>query len=278
MRTLFFALLTLFNVTMISWLQESTAYLYLDDEICESEAFRSMKLGPPWAEEGPVDCRNLALQMAENGFDLTGFSSRNEWKEKTAKKPENGDIIIPFRARAALRSVSEYYEMLNSDLVCFPVPESRKTETPDVVWEDSWQQARTYGGQRGHEGCDIMGAGRERGFYPVISISSGVVEKKGWLEQGGWRIGIRTSSGIYVYYAHLYSYAPGLEEGDRVTAGQLLGFMGDSGYGKEENTVGNFPVHLHLGIYLPVKTGGEISINPYWILKRLEHRRPVFVY
>ena len=278
MRILFFVLLTFFNVTMIFWMQGNPAYLYLDDSICESEDFRSMKLGPAWAEEGPVDCQKLALQMAENGFDLTGFSDRNALEEKTLKEPVPGRRVVPFRVRAALRQLSEYYEMLNSDLTCFPVPGSQKTETPDVAWEDSWQQTRTYGGQRGHEGCDIMGADRERGFYPILSISSGVVEKKGWLEQGGWRVGIRTPSGIYVYYAHLYSYAPGLKEGDSVKAGQLLGFMGDSGYGKEENTVGKFPVHLHLGIYLPAGKDGEISVNPYWILKRLEHRRPVFVY
>lgn len=39
-----------------------------------------------------------------------------------------------------------------------------------------------------------------------------------------------------------------IKEGDQVQAGEMLGFMGDSGYG-EEGTTGQFPVHLHLGIY-----------------------------
>ncbi len=115
-----------------------------------------------------------------------------------------------------------------------------------------------------------MGTERERGFYPVISISDGTVEKIGWLEQGGWRIGIRTESGAYLYYAHLYSYAPDLKQGDKVKAGSLLGYMGDSGYGKQENTVGNFAVHLHLGIYIRTDHYEELSVNPYWILKYLE--------
>ena len=51
-------------------------------------------------------------------------------------------------------------------------------------------------------------------------------------------------------------------------AGDLLGFMGVSGYGKE-GTVGKFPVHLHFVIYF---TAGdkEISVNPYPILKAME--------
>ena len=66
--------------------------------------------------------------------------------------------------------------------------------------------------------------------------------------------------------------------GDTVKAGQLLGFMGDSGYGKEENTVGQFPVHLHVGIYIRTAHYEELSVNPYWILRFLEKRRVVYNY
>lgn len=123
-----------------------------------------------------------------------------------------------------------------------------------------------------------MGTERERGFYPVVSMSSGTVEKVGWLELGGWRIGIRSPSGAYLYYAHLYSYSRDWKEGDTVEAGELLGFMGDSGYGREENTVGNFPVHLHLGIYIQTEHFKELSVNPYWILRYLEKRTLLYDY
>jgi murein DD-endopeptidase MepM/ murein hydrolase activator NlpD len=116
-----------------------------------------------------------------------------------------------------------------------------------------------------------MAANNIRGYYPIISITDGTIEKIGWLEQGGYRIGIRSPSGGYFYYAHLYSYAPELKEGDQVIAGQLLGFMGDSGYGSE-GTIGMFDVHLHLGIYVETGTG-EMSVNPYYILKMLEDNR-----
>ena len=55
-------------------------------------------------------------------------------------------------------------------------------------------------------------------------------------------------------------------------AGDFLGYMGDSGYSREEGTTGNFPVHLHMGIYL-YPDGREVSVNPYGVLRYAEDRR-----
>ena len=60
-------------------------------------------------------------------------------------------------------------------------------------------------------------------------MTDGIIEKIGWLEMGGWRIGVRAPGGAYLYYAHLYSYAGDFKEGDRVKAGELIGYMGDTG-------------------------------------------------
>ena len=49
---------------------------------------------------------------------------------------------------------------------------------------------------------------------------------------------------------NLSSYA-GIKEGDPISAGDVIGFMGDTGYSKREGTTGKFPVHLHLwNLYL----------------------------
>ena len=48
--------------------------------------------------------------------------------------------------------------------------------------------ARTYKGNRTHEGTDIMGDINKDGVYPVISVSDGYISNIGWLELGGWRI------------------------------------------------------------------------------------------
>ncbi len=165
------------------------------------------------------------------------------------------------------------------DMAYFPIPESSfDTGRYGVSFEDSWMLSRSFGGERTHEGCDIMAAYNRRGHYPVVSISDGYVEKIGWLKLGGYRIGIRSPGGVYFYYAHLHDYAPDLALGDEVRAGELLGFMGDTGYSEVEGTTGYFPVHLHLGIYLNGKDGKEQSYNPYPFLKELETKKLRFCF
>ncbi len=156
---------------------------------------------------------------------------------------------------------------LLTEMEYFPIPQSTGN-MPYVEFENSWKYERTYGGKRFHEGCDIMALKNVRGVYPVVSVCDGTVEKMGWLEKGGYRVGIRSDSGIYYYYAHLSEYS-GIKEGDRVLAGELLGFMGDTGYSTVEGTTGMFDVHLHFGIYVNDRYGNEISLNPYYFLKRI---------
>ena len=162
-----------------------------------------------------------------------------------------------------------------NDVKYFPIPQSLDDTEDKISYVDSWMFERNYGGKRGHEGTDIMAEKNTPGYYPVVSMTDGVVTEKGWLEKGGWRIGITAPTGAYFYYAHLDSYAE-LEKGDSVKAGDLLGYMGDSGY-VEEGTTGEFPVHLHLGIYLKEGTE-EISVNPYPVLRYAENARIKCVY
>ena len=163
-----------------------------------------------------------------------------------------------------------------NDVKYFPIPQSLDDTEDKISYVDSWMFERNYGGKRGHEGTDIMAEKNTPGYYPVVSMTDGVVTEKGWLEKGGWRIGITAPTGAYFYYAHLDSYAE-VEVGDYVHAGDLLGYMGDTGYSKKEGTTGNFPVHLHVGIYLTLN-GKEISVNPYPALKYLEKRKISCVY
>lgn len=165
---------------------------------------------------------------------------------------------------------------LLTEMEYFPVPQSTGN-MPYVEFENSWKYERTYGGKRFHEGCDIMALKNVRGVYPVVSVCDGTVEKMGWLEKGGYRVGIRSDSGIYYYYAHLSEYS-GIQEGDRVSAGELLGFMGDTGYSTVEGTTGMFDVHLHFGIYVNDRYGNEISLNPYYFLRRIDKNVLYFEY
>lgn len=165
---------------------------------------------------------------------------------------------------------------LITEMNYFPIPKSTEN-IPYVEYVDSWKYERTYGGKRFHEGCDIMALKNVRGLYPVVSVCDGTVQKMGWLEKGGYRVGVLSDTGIYYYYAHLSDYAD-IKEGDRVRAGELLGFMGDTGYSTVEGTTGMFDVHLHFGIYVHDRYGNEISLNPYYFLRRIDGNVLYFEY
>ena len=139
---------------------------------------------------------------------------------------------------------------------------------------DDFGMARSFGFKRKHLGHDMMGTSGT----PIVAVEGGVVEALGWNRYGGWRIGIRSFDGKrYYYYAHLLKdrpFAPGLKEGDLVEAGDLIGFMGRTGYSDRENTNNIETVHLHFGIQLifdesQKECNSEIWIDPYQIVRLL---------
>lgn len=168
--------------------------------------------------------------------------------------------------------IRQYIFSVWNDLLLFPVGTVEGNPKAGVTFENSWMQSRTFGGDRGHEGTDIMASVNQRGIYPIYSMTDGVVENIGWLRLGGYRIGIRSPSGAYFYYAHMAEYAKEFEIGEEIKAGTFLGFMGDTGYSEIEGTTGNFAVHLHLGIYLNDENGTEFSINSYPMLRYLQKK------
>lgn len=138
--------------------------------------------------------------------------------------------------------------------------------------------SRSFGFRRKHLGNDLMGA---QGT-PIIAVEGGVIEALGWNRYGGWRIGIRSfDSKRYYYYAHLQKdkpFAPGLQEGDTVQAGELIGFMGKTGYSDKENVNNIETVHLHFGMQLVFEESqkecnSEIWIDVYNIVRLLSNHR-----
>ncbi len=95
------------------------------------------------------------------------------------------------------------------------------------------------------------------------------MEALGWNQYGGWRIGIRSFDGKrYYYYAHLrqnYPYAEGLEEKSVVTAGDVIGYMGHTGYSVKENVNNIETVHLHWGLQLIFDESQKEGNNEIWI-------------
>ena len=125
--------------------------------------------------------------------------------------------------------------------------------------------SRSFGFQRKHLGNDIMGSLGT----PIVAVEGGVVEVMGWNRYGGWRIGVRSfDSKRYYYYAHLqkdHPFAQGLAEGDIVQAGDLLGFMGRTGYSDQENVNNISAVHLHFGMQLVFEESQKECLSEIWV-------------
>ncbi len=132
----------------------------------------------------------------------------------------------------------------------------------------------TFGAPRGdvsggwHHGDDIfapLGA-------PILAVASGTVFSIGWNEVGGWRLWLRDSGGNEFYYAHLSAYTSLAVNGRHVTAGQVLGFVGNTGDAQ------GTPFHLHFEVH-PVSMlflGYDGAVDPTKYLdawKRLEDIR-----
>lgn len=257
------------DICLIRSLEQTHGWLRGKSQLLnEEEALRTLRAFA-LPKDSPSDIRNESSEniLAYLFCQSSGQSGLEEWcrREKAA-------------APKTYESYTSAVEKLLADAVYFPVPKALHNKDAVVTYENSWQYERTYGGARGHEGCDIMAGIQRRGYYPVVSVSDGVVEKKGWLPQGGYRIGIRSGHGVYYYYAHLAEYEENIKEGTRITAGQLIGYMGDTGYSEKEGTTGNFPVHLHFGMYLDNEDGEEVSFNPYYLLLLLEAHKLTYVY
>lgn len=130
---------------------------------------------------------------------------------------------------------------------------------------DDFGVSRDYGYKRQHLGHDMMG----QVGTPIIAVESGYVEALGWNQYGGWRLGIRSFDGKrYYYYAHLrqnYPYPENLKEGDVVTAGDVIGYMGHTGYSTTENVNNIETVHLHFGLQLIFDESQKEGNNEIWI-------------
>ncbi|MCI8371321.1 MAG: M23 family metallopeptidase [Lachnospiraceae bacterium] len=130
---------------------------------------------------------------------------------------------------------------------------------------DDFGVSRSYGYARPHLGHDMMG----QVGTPIVAVESGYVEVLGWNQYGGWRIGIRSfDKKRYYYYAHLrkdFPYCKTLKEGDLVTAGDVIGYMGRTGYSAKENVNNIDEYHLHFGLQLIFDESQKDGNNEIWV-------------
>ena len=130
---------------------------------------------------------------------------------------------------------------------------------------DDFGVSRSYGYQRQHLGHDMMG----QTGTPIIAVESGYVEALGWNQYGGWRLGIRSfDQKRYYYYAHLrqnFPYVKTLKEGSIVQAGDVIGYMGHTGYSTTENVNNIDTTHLHFGLQLIFDESQKEGASEIWV-------------
>lgn len=243
----------------------------------------------------------LACLATRNGNNFSHY--KDSQLSAIAEKIKTGEAIE--KVAGATKYYKYYYESIGAVLSGFVG--DYETEVPDETgsgkhWEkryglkafspiakgyyynhyDDFGKKRSYGFSRPHLGNDLMG----NTGSPVIAVESGTVEALGWNQYGGWRIGIRSfDSKRYYYYAHLrknFPYRKDLAVGSSVKAGDVIGYLGHSGYSTKENVNNINTPHLHFGMQLVFdesqkECNSEIWINVYEIVNLLENRRSAVV-
>jgi murein DD-endopeptidase MepM/ murein hydrolase activator NlpD len=121
--------------------------------------------------------------------------------------------------------------------------------------------ADTFGAPRSdvsyHHGDDIFGQLGQ----PLLAVADGTIFSVGWNKIGGNRLWLLDEQGNQFYYAHLSAFSTAAVNGAKVKAGQVIGFMGNTG--DAEGT----PVHLHFEIhpvsFLYLGYDGAVDPTPY---------------
>jgi murein DD-endopeptidase MepM/ murein hydrolase activator NlpD len=181
----------------------------------------------------------------------TGATTGQTKEKAPAKPPEPG--ILP---RKPIDKIPDVHPKLTAGGYVFPV-------YGPVSYGDTYGAARADVGW--HHGDDIfapLGA-------PILAVATGTVFSVGWNDIGGWRLWLRDRQGNQFYYAHLSAYSTLAVNGAHVRAGQVIGFMGNTG--DAEGT----PVHLHFEVH-PVSLlylGYDGAVDPTPYLDAWKHQR-----
>lgn len=266
------------NKDYIKWFEFTAEYDILDktSKLDISSHVNNEEIKYNWVEL-------IAYLACKYGGDLNKFKSSD--LDVLVNKLKNGETMESITKD--LKNYSYYYEAYNSVLkefigeyeiqvsdangnISFEKKYGIKAFSPiaknySFSHYNDFGSSRSYGYKRRHLGNDLMGSIGT----PIIAVESGIVEALGWNQYGGWRIGIRSfDKKRYYYYAHLrkgHPYASDMYEGKIVKAGDVIGYLGMTGYSSKED-VNNINVpHLHFGLELIFDESQKDGVNQIWI-------------
>jgi murein DD-endopeptidase MepM/ murein hydrolase activator NlpD len=122
---------------------------------------------------------------------------------------------------------------------------------------DTWGAPRS--GGRTHEGVDIIAKANQYVYAATEgTLTKKYIDRPGALAGNGWRLTSSDGTGTYFFYAHFSAFAPGLDIGSKVVAGQIIGFIGMTGSAGTP--------HLHFEVH----PGGGAAINPTPTVKAVD--------
>jgi murein DD-endopeptidase MepM/ murein hydrolase activator NlpD len=227
----------------------------------------------------------LAYIAAKNGNNFKKFKTSH--LDLVADQIKNGKTIEELTA--GLKYYDYYHEAFTAALSglvgAYEIEVKDETSKTGKRWErkygikafspfakgfyyndfDDFGVSRSYGFDRRHLGHDMMGSVGT----PIMAVEGGVVEALGWNQYGGWRIGIRShDTKRYYYYAHLrkdFPYNKSLEVGSVVKPGDVIGYLGRTGYSIKENVNNIRQAHLHIGLQLIFDESQKECNNEIWI-------------
>ena len=212
--------------------------------------------GLPAGSEIAIGVVQAAVQTAPKATAET--TTTTPTTTETPQNPVSGDRpsdrkgkkakpLIPLRAHPALTGGTYVFPVFGSSSY---VDTFAASDHPDVKF---------------HHGDDIFGTLGQ----PVVAVTDGTIFLVGWEKVGGNRMWLLDSQGNQFYYAHLSAYTTAAHNGAHVRAGEVIGFMGNTG--DAEPT----PVHLHFEIH-PVKflyLGYDGAVDPTRYLDEWHHQQ-----
>jgi murein DD-endopeptidase MepM/ murein hydrolase activator NlpD len=199
----------------------------------------------------PASHPNALTQLDDDDWSQLTAQLRSDLNRYNSREMARTPVIAPTMAGAKARDrefadrARALFTPLSSMLLRMPVVGVRPHDL-----SDSWHDPRD-GGVRVHKGIDIFAP---RGA-DVVAAADGIVSYIGDQPKGGHCLWLTTENGTAFYYAHLDRWAPGLYEGMEVQAGDLLGFVGNTGNALRT------PSHLHFGI-----NKNDEMVDPYPLL------------
>jgi len=189
--------------------------------------------------------------------------------------PPKQTVKKPAKKTAAASKQKKNKQAATSSLVRPPIGLQPKLTAGGYVFPvyGPSQFGDTYGAFRGdvsgdwHHGDDIfapLGA-------PVLAVADGIVFSVGWNDVGGNRFWLRDDQGNEFYFAHLSAFTPLAKNGAHVRAGEMLGFVGNTGDAQGTPTHLHFEVHPNSLLFM----GYDGAVDPTPYLSAWQHLQDV---